>query len=266
MASSNKGRAILILGSAALGAALLALVGASCKGPEFSVINCYGVSPGVITQAEWEAAKGELSEYVSQEMSSPGKLGDYARGKVDSCFKLPRQAKFPKGASIVRGIAVQRGVAEVFRKDLGVTVFLIPGTAPFSRRDFIPSKGDWSENYFIYDVGREGTVLLVIQGHTSHLGGSIEIAEWDITRNHVRVLWSCAGEEDGMEFSHSLGIRRGKLHLTVFGILSQKRKAYEKDRAKLAAELGFPAEFVYDSRYARRNSADENFGRKDERQ
>jgi len=228
-----------------------AVFSAGCANSEFRTVRYFGAAPNSAFAGDRRYAVEAMGEYVGRETLDFGarKPKRYGACDVVAHYRIPPQSKFPRGASILRGVAVQEGVAEVNRNDLAVTVFVIPAAAPACLRNGVPSKGGFSERYFLYDLAARKTILLVVQGDSSAIGGYIRVAAWDTRTNRVDELWSSYGEEDGVDFSHSFGVNAGRPHLTVSGVFLQKRRAYEKTRERLAAALGFPVTFVYDSRY-----------------
>jgi len=209
-----------------------------------TVDDSWGLS--IMSAADRDFMSRILGEVIAKTYHEEGKYRpeDF---RLLSGHRIPPQPHFPKGATILRAEATESEVFEYQRMDLTATIFIIPGRPPTYSDDIIPSKGRSDERYSIYDVGRDNEVLLITETGTSAIGGSILIGFWNTETNHVRDLWGCAGEEGGFGFSHSLWARDGTLRLTVFGIFQKKRDAYEKDRPKLAAKLGFPVDFVYDS-------------------
>lgn len=165
-----------------------------------------------------------------------------------SMHRIPPQESLPSGGKILKACATQSGVAEVYRYDYAVTVYLLPGKPPAHVSEGIPSKGGCEDRYHVYDLGRPGQLLVICEGVGGQLGGSIGILLWNTRSGRVKFVDGWAGEQEGGDFCHEMRLTSRGPELVIHGLFPCKRSnpAYEEERVELAEALGISVEFIYD--------------------
>jgi hypothetical protein len=236
--------------SALIALACAAISGCSAGHPSaFAKLAVFKTSDLGIMPEEYELLNATLDKAVAERTkASPDGPGVYNRKNFEliALHRLPPQKRLPEGGAIISGMAVESGVDEVQRYDLTADVFKLPGKEPSVTTGGVPSKGGVDKHFDVYDLGRDDRLLVIAQGDMSPMGNFIKFILWDALSGKTEYLWGCAGEETGVDFSYELAVTPQGPEMTVRGILTVKRLAYEKDSVVLSKKLGMPVRFIYD--------------------